>query len=427
MFFRKTMMKLSAFGKKFTRDAGIKSLMVDLGEAMKDGDSIMMGGGNPGYIPELQSIFATEMRRIVSDKDEFHNLIGIYDPPQGDTQYISELAELLRSEYHWPVTAENIALTNGSQSAFFMLFNMFAGTFEDGSKKKVLLPMTPEYIGYADAGLDTDFFVAQRPVIEMRGPHRFKYHVNFNQLSIGEDIGVICVSRPTNPTGNVLTDDEMVHLIALAKKHDLPLIVDGAYGLPFPNLVFTEATPVWDDHLILCLSLSKLGLPAVRTGIVIARPDIIQALATVNAILNLAPGSFGAVLTKELIASKRILRISQQIVRPFYQQKAERAIKLLSDGLEGLPFVVHEPEGAMFLWLWLKDFPISNFALYQRLKAKGVVIVSGHYFFPGLQGHWEHTSQCLRITYSQDDVLVERGLQIIADEIRAIYEHGVSG
>lgn len=38
---------------------------------------------------------------------------------------------------------------------------------------------------------------------------QFKYHVDFEHLTIGDDIGAICVSRPTNPTGNVITDDEV--------------------------------------------------------------------------------------------------------------------------------------------------------------------------------------------------------------------------
>ena len=417
-------MKLSSFGKKFTQEAGINSLMVDLGAAMKDSNSIMMGGGNPGFVAEVQHLFQNEMRKVVEDTVEFHNLTGIYDPPQGDMHFIGCLADLLKSEYGWPLTEENIALTNGSQPAFFMLFNMFAGEFDDGTRKKVLLPMTPEYIGYADLGLTPDFFVSRKPLIEMQGAHCFKYHVDFDNLNIGSDIGVICVSRPTNPTGNVLTDDEMNRLAALAKQHGLPLIVDGAYGMPFPNLVFTEATPVWDDHLILCLSLSKFGLPAVRTGIVIAQPETIQALSKINAIMNLAPSSVGPVLARQLVASKEIFRISNQVVKPFYERKAKMAFATLSKDLAGLPFALHVPEGAMFLWLWLKDFPITDTQLYERLKAKGVVIVPGNYFFPGLDEDWEHTSQCLRITYSQSDEIVEQGLRIVAEEIRAIYHQG---
>ncbi|WP_020408244.1 valine--pyruvate transaminase [Hahella ganghwensis] len=414
-------MRLSEFGTKFTQEAGINSLMEDLGNALADGNMIMMGGGNPGLVPEVQEVFQQELRRITDNPDEFRKLTGIYDPPQGEKQFIQSLADLFSREYGWPIGPENIALTNGSQSAFFILFNLFAGRYGDGTSKKVLLPMTPEYIGYADSGLTQDFFVSTRPTIEMLDEHRFKYHVDFDNLQIGDDIGVMCVSRPTNPTGNVLTDDEMAHLIQLARQHDLPLIVDGAYGLPFPDLVFTDVKPVWDDHLVLCLSLSKLGLPAVRTGIVIAKPEVIKAVAGVNAIINLAPGSFGGMLANSMVSSGEILRLSTEVVKPFYQQKAQRAFNVLSQHLDGLPFALHDPEGAMFLWLWLRDLPISSKALYQRLKQRGVLVVSGHYFFPGLEDDWDHTRQCLRITYSQDDALVEKGLVLMADEIRKVY------
>jgi len=117
--------------------------------------------------------------------------------------------------------------------------------------------------------------------------------VDFSGLDITEDTAAICVSRPTNPTGNVLTDAEMLGLEELAREHDIPLIVDGAYGTPFPDLMFTEATPRWTPQHILCLSLSKLGIPAARTGIVIADKPVIRALSGVNAIINLATEASG--------------------------------------------------------------------------------------------------------------------------------------
>ena len=57
----------------------------------------------------------------------------------------------------------------------------------------------------------------------------------------------MCVSRPTNPTGNVLTDTEIQKLSKIAQDYDIPLFIDNAYGLPWPNIIFTdEATPYWD-------------------------------------------------------------------------------------------------------------------------------------------------------------------------------------
>ena len=50
--------------------------------------------------------------------------------------------------------------------------------------------------------------------------------------------------------------------------------------------------------------------------------------------------------------SGEITRISREVVRPFYEAKAKRAVAQLQRELEGLPFAIHKPEGALFLWLW---------------------------------------------------------------------------
>ena len=417
-------MKFSNFGEKFTSKAGITSLMEDLGEALAgESDMIMMGGGNPAHIPEVQDYFKCRLKQIVESKEDFQQLIGIYDPPQGNLEFISSLSKLLNAEYGWNIGPENIALTNGSQAAFFMLFNLFAGDFSDGSSKQIQLPLAPEYIGYSDAGLIDNFFLSNRPHIEQLDSETFKYRIDFRNFQIKESTGAICVSRPTNPTGNVITNSEMSKLDYLARKHDVPLIVDGAYGMPFPNLIFTEAEPTWNSNMILCLSLSKFGLPAARTGIVVADATVIAAMSEVNAIMNLATGSFGSLMAKDLVDTGKIITLSSEVIKPFYFSKAEQARSLLCELLQGIPFSIHKVEGAMFMWLWLKDCPISNQELYERLKKRGVLIVSGHHFFPGLGEEWQHKNECLRITYSQDDELVHRGLRIIAHEIRAAYDH----
>lgn len=75
----------------------------------------------------------------------------------------------------------------------------------------------------------------------------------------------------------------------------------------------------------------------------------------------------------------------------------------------------------MFLWLWFPGLPVSSRQVYQRLKERGVVVVAGDYFFPGLVPGWHHSDECLRLTYSQDEAEVRRGIGIIAEEIRTVF------
>lgn len=416
-------MEFTKFGKLMSSDAGILSLMDDLGNAKAyyGDDIIMMGGGNPAHVPEFQELMRQKLLEICNNPNHFKKLIGSYSSPQGETGFLKGLSILLRQQLGWDIGPENICLTNGSQTGFFMLFNLFGGDTEDGRKKKICLPLAPEYIGYADLGITEDIFVSTKPSIEIMDGGFFKYHIDFAKLDISEDIGAICISRPTNPTGNVVTDEELRKLVDLAELHQIPLIVDSAYGVPFPGMIYTEATPFWNEHMVVSLSLSKLGLPAVRTGIVVAKKEIIQALTAMNAIMSLSPNSFGALIADTLVASGEITEVSDRLIRPFYQNKMEKAVDVVHKAFAGTPYRIHLPEGAMFLWLWFEDLPISSLELYQRLKESGVLVISGHYFFPGLEGEWKHKNECIRITYAQDEQDVKRGLEIIAEVVQRAY------
>ena len=87
---------------------------------------------------------------------------------------------------------------------------------------------------------------------------------------------------------------------------------------------------------------------------------------------------------------------------------------------------LHRPEsGAFFLWLWMPGLPITSAVLYQRLKARGVIVVSGHYFFPGLEADdWPHKHECIRISYADEWSRIERGLAILIEEVRRACDGG---
>lgn len=414
-------MNVSKFGKKIAVQSGIGQLMDDLGAAMAGHrEMLMLGGGNPAHIPAMEQRFRRSMAAMLEDGGRFDRMVGNYDPPQGNRAFCEAVADLLHRQFGWDITRRNIAVTNGSQSAFFILFNLLAGEFDNGTRKRILFPLSPEYIGYADVGLCPDLFVSQKPVIEHLDEHTFKYHIDFDKLRIGDDIGAICVSRPTNPTGNVLSDRELEKLSGLARERGVPLIVDNAYGMPFPNIVFVDAQPHWDPNTIVCMSLSKLGLPGVRTGIVIAREEIVEMVARVNAVMSLAPGGVGAAIATDMVLSGEILLAGREIVRPFYEKKMQEAVARVHECFGGLDYHVHKPEGAFFLWLWFPNLPIASQELYERLKQRNVLVVPGHHFFPGLSESWPHTNECLRVSYAQDATVVAAGIQAIADEVRRL-------
>jgi valine--pyruvate aminotransferase len=417
--------ELSDFGKHLCGGSGIGELMEDLGHALASGgkDVRMLGGGQPAHIPEMNALWRQRLEEICCQPGQLEHMLGNYEPPAGSSVFREAVAGLFRQQFGWEIGPENVAVTIGGQTAFFFLFNALAGHFVDGRHKHVLLPLVPEYIGYANQSLGSQIFEAFKPTIEMIGAHQFKYHVDFGALSVSDDTAAICVSRPTNPTGNVLTDEEITHLAELAGQHDVPLMIDNAYGAPFPNAIFTKATPLWNENIILTLSLSKLGLPGTRTGIVIARESVIDALASMTSIVGLANTNVGQALVTPLIQSGEILRLSNQVVQPFYHHKSRRAQEFVQEFFDdSLPYRVHLSEGAFFLWMWFEGLPITSRQLYDRLKQRNVLVVPGEYFFFGIEADdWRHRHECLRVSFAMPDDFVRDGFRVIAEEVYKAY------
>ena len=324
-------MKFSTWSDRIKREVGLINLMKDLSTASASEAQplYMLGGGTPARIPEIEQYFRTQMENVMRSPNEFERLIGNYAEPHGSHRFTSALANLFKTTYGWDIGPENIAIANGSQTAFTILFRLFSGQFSDGSQKQILLPMTPEYIGYNEADEATRRFVSIRPKITTTSEHTFKYEIEFSNIEITDRIGAICISRPTNPTGNVVSDDEVRKLAILAERHAIPLIVDGAYGLPFPGIIYTEATVEWNENIILSLSLSKLGMPGTRTGIVVAKREVIEQFVYANAIMMLASGNFGSILALNSVASGEILELSQNVIQPHYKDALGHVVETI--------------------------------------------------------------------------------------------------
>lgn len=414
---------MSDFGQKITQDAGILELMDDLGQAMSGAFKpvAMFGGGNPAIIPEVTNIFEEELLAIVKDKESLKNLFGVYDTPRGNDKFLSAITEYIGHKFELKITEQNVAITPGSQAGFFMLFNILAGK-SGGNNKHIVFPIAPDYIGYADQLINENSIKSYKPIIEEISDHEFKYHIDFKALEINENTAGICISRPTNPSGNVVSAEEIDHLQQLAEAHNIPLIIDNAYGDPFPGVIEGQRLSM-GPNTIFSFSLSKVGLPGSRTGIFVGPADIISKISSANAVINLASPNFGQYLTTDLFRTGKIDEISEKYIQPYYAERYAKAYELIDKHFDkSLPWRLHTYEGSYFLWLWLKGSKKTSKQIYSSLKEKGVLIVPGEYFFFGMEtDDWPHAKECIRINFARPDAELELGIPILAEEISQLF------
>ena len=124
-------MTFSLFGDKFTRHSGITLLMEDLNDGLRTPGAIMLGGGNPAQIPEMQDYFQTLLTDMLESGKATDALCN-YDGPQGKTELLTLLAGMLREKLGWDIEPQNKMCIRDSYSrsttARYRLYLYFAQT-----------------------------------------------------------------------------------------------------------------------------------------------------------------------------------------------------------------------------------------------------------------------------------------------------------
>lgn len=402
---------LTQFGEQMSHLTGVRAIMKDIVATLQAGQGqhfINLSAGNPVILPEVEQLWRDCTLDLLHGPD-YGEVVGRYGSSRGYEPLVDAICQDFNRRYGLNLTHRHVLITPGSQALYFLAANALGGYNNQGQLKTIVLPLSPDYTGYGGISLVPEALKAYRPTLEVdQRHHRFKYRPDFSQLDIAADTGFVLFSRPCNPTGNVLSRSEVEQIAALAATHGVPVLVDSAYAPPYPALNFTDMAPVLGDNIVHCLSLSKAGLPGERLGVAIGNPAIIEALECFQTNFCIHSSRYGQALAARAIASGQLAHLAEQVIRPYYQDKFAVLETALDQAMpQEAPWYLHRGEGAIFAWLWFDQLPISDSDLYQQLKQRGVIVVPGHPFFPGLGSDWNHVHQCIRIslTASNDDLV----------------------
>ncbi|MCP6760178.1 MAG: valine--pyruvate transaminase [Fischerella sp. CENA71] len=417
---------LSQIGVQMSSLTGVKAIAKDIMKTLQTNqkqDFINLSAGNPVLLPKVEQMWRDCTAELLASS-EYGEIVCRYGSSQGYTPLIQAIANDFNRRYGLSLNESNILITPGSQMLYFYAANAFGGYARNGDLKQIVLPMSPEYTGYDGISIAPEALISYKPTLDIdTKAHRFKYHPDFSNLVITENTGCILLSRPCNPTGNILSNDEIQKIVDIAKPYNIPVFIDSAYGPPFPGINFKEMKLIFGENIVHCMSFSKVGLPGERIGIAIADSKTIQVLQSFQTNLCLHPSHYGQAIAARAINSGAIEYISTEVIRPFYKNKISLLeAKLDQEMPKDLPWFLHWGEGAMFAWLWLDNLPISDLDLYEELKQVGVIVVAGRFFFLGLQEDWSHKYQCIRISLTASDEQIETAMKRLAEVIQKVYQ-----
>lgn len=226
---------------------------------------------------------------------------------------------------------------------------------------------------------------------------------------------VLLLNTPWNPTGTVLTRDELAACVDFALARDLHIVSDEIYeALVYdgrrhlsPATLSAEARA----RTVVVNSLSKTyAMTGWRVGYCAAPAEILQAMLLVLQQFSRGPAMFVQ------HAAAAALVGDQSCVRKMtaeYQGRREK----VRQALEGLPGVVPlVPEGGLFVMLDLRALGIpSDEARRLLLRDAGVVVIHGSAYGAGGEG-------TLRVSFAGGGKSLDQGLERLRDGLKRMIE-----
>ncbi len=194
-----------------------------------------------------------------------------------------------------------------------------------------------------------------------REGYRYAFRDRIESL-ITKNTRAILITNPGNPTGVVLSQEEMRMIADVAKKHDLFLIsdevyrefcYDEAFGVPTMGR-FTDI----DEHLVIVDSVSKrFSACGARVGCVVTKNRELQA-----ALLKFCQSRL-AVATIDQIGAAALYSVEQDFFRHCREEYRRRRDTVVA-GLKKIPGVlVEEPMGAFYV---MASLPVDDSDSFQR-------------------------------------------------------------
>src|ERR1700719_5252759 len=238
-----------------------------------------------------------------------------------------------------PCSADNVVIVPGAQGGLFSALQCLAGPDDE------VMVLEPTYATYEAVVGATGARMVAVPLRSDRG-----FHPDLDRIAgaITPHTRVMWINTPHNPTGAVLTPEEMAGIAAMCRDHELWLLSDEVYeDLAFARPhVSAWSLPGMADRTVVVSSLSKShAIPAFRFGWIVGPPALGAHLA--NLVLCMTYGSPAFIQDGALVALQRDLP-EVAALRDEYRSRASLLATLLRDapGCRAVP-----PEGGMFVLL----------------------------------------------------------------------------
>ena len=362
---------------------------------------ISFAGGLPA--PELFPI--EEMKKV---DEAIYNEEGRQAVQYGTTEgYVplrEEICKRMKNKFFVDCKPQDVVVTTGSQQALFILSQILV------DKDQTILMESPSYMGAIMA------FDPVRPkYTEVPTDDQGIVPEELEKILAADDSirMIYVIPEFQNPTGITWPLERRKAFMDIINKYDVVVLEDDPYGEIRYDIEKLPSLKSMDTQgkVVFLGSFSKIFMPGLRLGWIVANPEIIDKFVKFKQAVDLGTSTFGqrqaAYFLKMYDMEEHIAQINALYAkrRDLMYQSMEKYFP------EGVSFTY--PQGGLFTWVTLPE-QIDATELMPKCLAKNVAYVPGGIFYPN-GGNKNH----FRLNYSNmpEDRIVE-GIKRLGDVLK---------
>jgi len=196
------------------------------------------------------------------------------------------------------MTWENVAVTTGASEGNFAVIGHLVGARDH------MIVEHPTYpsLYQIPRSLERDL-----SLFRLTWNNEFRPDMDELRKLVKANTKLITLTHPNNPTGSVITEDELKEAIEIVEKAGAYLMVDETYR----DMMFDNPPPLaatMSPNAISLTSMSKTwGLPGIRIGWVVADTSVIQAIRAVREQVTICNSSLGEAIAKAVLKQRKAL------------------------------------------------------------------------------------------------------------------------
>jgi aspartate/methionine/tyrosine aminotransferase len=347
--------------------------------------------------------FATPDNIVEAGISAMQNGYTHYTPASGILEAREAVAGFVARTLKTEVDPGEVVLVPGSKNV--LLFTLLA-CIEPGDE--VILP-DPGYPAYAS---QVNFIGGVPKPVTLREESGFRMDLDELASLISPKTRMLIVNTPQNPTGGVLTEEDVKFVCELANKHDLLVVSDEIYS----QLVygFQHVSPLshpgMRERTVLMDGLSKsYAMTGWRLGYAVAPKALAAKLDTLMINSSSCAAGFTQMAAIEALSAPESEHAVARMVKVFEHRR-----NLIVDGLNAIPGMrCARPQGAFYAFPNIEGTGFDEHELADRLLSEaGVAVLPGTAFGKAGKGF-------IRLAYTQSEDELKLGLDRIKEFIAA--------